>query len=561
MAVLQAIQGVNPGQVFPIEGDVAVLGRHPDCDIVLESAAVSRQHARVVRLGDHCYIEDLGSRNGTFLNGRPVSGRQILSEGDRVAICDLVFVFHHDPPTMELPRLARTGEDIEPALFVDEDLPGANSTIMSKLDVSSGSSGVATGVNPEAKLRALIEIGQNLGKALSLNEVLPKLLDSLFAIFVQADRGFIVLREPVTGRLVPKAVKYRSPESGERLRISRTIVNGVLATKEAILSADAAADARFDMAESIVDFHIRSMMCVPLVTRDGKALGVIQVDTLNQRNRFGREDLEVLASVACQAAYAVENAQLHELALREQALDRELALAHKVQRGFLPAAPPQVDGYGFYEFYEPAHELGGDYYDYVSLPNGRLGVVVADVAGKGISASLLMAKLSSDTRYCLASEATPAGAMARLNRIFCNSGWEDRFVTMVLTVLDPQRHEVTIVNAGHLPPLLRRSAASVVSIAEAETRLPLGVLHDVDYMQHTLTIEPGDSLVLYTDGITEAMNDVGELYGSQRLWQKLQATSGTVRALGRGVLDDVRRFVGTRPQSDDMCVACFGRER
>ena len=275
---------------------------------------------------------------------------------------------------------------------------------------------------------------------------------------MQADRGFIVLRDPRTGRLVPKAVKYRRQDDAQTVRISRTIVRNVMATKEAILSADAATDARFDMAESIVDFHIRSMICAPLVASDGQALGVIQLDALDQRNRFQKDDLDMLVSVACQAAFAVENAQLHEAAMRDQALKRELAVAHEVQRGFLPSAAPRIPEYDFFDFYEPASQLGGDYYDYVELPGGRLAVVVADVSGKGISASLLMAKLSAETRYCLASEPEPAQAMARLNRAFCDSGWEDRFVTMVLAVLDPRRHEVTIVNAGHLPPLWRQRA-------------------------------------------------------------------------------------------------------
>ena len=198
----------------------------------------------------------------------------------------------------------------------------------------------------------------------------------------------------------------------------------------------------------------------PLINRDGNSLGVIQIDTLDPRNRFRQDDLDVLVSVACQAAFAVENAQLHEAAMRDQAMRRELAVAHEVQRGFLPSAAPRIPEYDFFEFYEPANQLGGDYYDYVELPGGRLAVVVADVSGKGISASLLMAKLSAETRYCLASEPSPAAAVGRLNRAFCDSGWEDRFVTMVLAVLDPRRHEVTVVNAGHLPPLLRRGPRS-----------------------------------------------------------------------------------------------------
>ena len=557
MAVLRALRGLHPGQLFVLEGDSAVLGRHPDCDVVLESGAVSRQHARIINVDGSFYIEDLHSRNGTFHNGRSVQDRQLLSENDEVGICELVFVFHLGRPGPE-GREERT-DNTAAAMFVDEEQTTGNSTIMSKVDVSSGSSGLQLEVNAAAKLRALVEIGQHLGKALALSEVLPKLLDSLFTIFVQADRGFVVLKDPVSGRLVPEAVKHRRNDHLQTIRISRTVVNRVMEVREAILSADAASDARFDMAESIVDFRVRSMMCAPLINSEGKALGAIQIDALDQRSRFSREDLDVLASVACQAAFAVENAQLHETALREQALARELAVAHEVQQGFLPAAPPKIDRYDFFEFYEPANELGGDYYDYVRLRGGRLGVVVADVSGKGISASLLMAKLSAETRFCLASEPAPATAVERLNRVFCGSGWEDRFVTLVLCVLDPLRHEVTIVNAGHMAPLLRRGPQTVEPVAESETCLPLGVDDGVTYTPSTITLLPGECLTLFTDGITEAMNADDELYGHRRLVAQLAGDAERVGAIGRAILDDVKRFVNTRPQSDDMCLACFGR--
>lgn len=559
MALLQVLQGLNPGEIIPLEGAAAILGRHPACDIVLESASVSRQHARILNLDGNFYVEDLHSRNGTMLNGRPITQRQLLADNDQLGICDLSFVFHLTLPesTASLPTTRR--EPIDEAVMVDDDRPPSTSTIMSKVSVSTGSTGLRLEVNTEAKLKALIEISQNLGRALGLAEVLPKLLDSLFTIFVQADRGFIVLRDSLTGRLVPKAIKHRRNDDTQTLRISRTIMRNVMTTKEAILSADAAADSRFDMSESIVDFHIRSMICAPLIAGDGEALGVIQLDALDQRNRFRQDDLEMLVSVACQAAFAVENAQLHEVAMRDQALKRELAVAHEVQRGFLPSAAPRIPEYDFFEFYESAHQLGGDYYDYIDLPGGRLAVVVADVSGKGISASLLMAKLSAETRYCLASEPEPAQAMGRLNRAFCDSVWEDRFVTMVLAVLDPRRHEVTIVNAGHLPPLWRHSRKSVDPVAQAETGLPLGVDRDVDYTPHVLPLAPGESLILYTDGITEAMNAAEELYGSRRLLALLSSDVDRVSQLGRRILDDVKRFVGARSQSDDMCLTCFGR--
>jgi len=431
---------------------------------------------------------------------------------------------------------------------------------MSKVDIGGSLAGFRLAVNPETKLRAMIEISQNLGKTVALDDVLPKLLDSLFKIFIQADRGFVILRPNADGPLLVKAVKHRRENMEDRVRISRTIINQVLSTKEAILSADASNDSRFG-SESIADLRIRSVMCAPLINSDGSPVGAIQIDTMDQRSRFQKEDLDVLASVASQAAIAIDNAQMHEDALKQQELKRDLELAHKVQRGLLPAAPPKIDGYHFFDFYEPAIQVGGDYYDYIELPGGRLAVVLGDVSGHGVSAALLMAKLSGDVRYCLAAEPTPAEAMNRINVGFSRSGWDDRFVTFVLVVLDPKRHEVTIVNAGHMPPLLRHGEGQVEGVGAAEAGLPLGVDADSQYLQYTRRLEPGDFLTIFTDGISEAMNTDGELYGLFRLREQIGAKVSSVAALGRHILDDVKCFVGGRPQSDDMCLACFGRSR
>jgi phosphoserine phosphatase RsbU/P len=553
MAILQVLTAMGAGEQLPLEGDRAVLGRHPDCDVVLDAASVSRQHAQILKENGQYFVEDLHSRNGTFVNGVLISGRQQLRDGDKLKICDLSFTFYANQPgqagnATDAPVLALTDDESEPT-----------STIVSKLDVSSSHSGLRLTVNPEVKLRAMIEIAQNLGKAVSLDEVLSKLLDSLFKIFLQADRGFVVLRLGPEGVLVPKAVKYRRPGTEDQGRISRTIVNQVMNSQEAVLSADAASDSRFDSSQSIADMRIRSMICAPLVDSEGNSLGVIQVDATDRRHRFQKDDLDVLASIASQAAIAVDNAQLHESSLKQQAIQRDLELARRVQQGLLPSSPPQVPGYYFFDFYEPANLVGGDYYDYIELAGDRLAVVLGDVSGKGVAAALLMAKLSGEVRYCLASEPTPAAALSRINASFSKSGWQDRFVTFVLALLDAQAHEITIVNAGHMAPMLRHSGGVVEAIGEEQTGLPLGVDTDFRYDQYTCGLAPGDFLALFTDGISEAMNGDGELYGMERLTAQMAEASAEVAGLGRLILDDVKRFVGGRPQSDDMCLACFGR--
>src|SRR3989304_534540 len=245
MATLHTVQGLSSVQSFSLDGPSAVLGRHPACDIVLESGAVSRQHARILNVEGNYYIEDLNSRNGTYVNGRLFTGRQLLKENDQILICEILFIFHFGPEDAEVqPALVTQSALEESAAIVDDEPISSGSTIMSKLDVSSASTGMRLQVNTEAKLKALLEISRNLGRAIGMQEVLPKLLDSLFKIFFQADRGFIVLKDSQTGLLVPKAVKHRKGEETESTRISRTIVNSVMTAKQAILSADAASDSR-----------------------------------------------------------------------------------------------------------------------------------------------------------------------------------------------------------------------------------------------------------------------------------------------------------------------------
>jgi len=570
MGVLQVTVGPEPGRLYRLAQSKSVLGRHPDCDVYdcfLEVNAVSRRHAQILHEGAQFFVEDLRSRNGTLLNDQKISGRVPLRDGDRVNICDIEFRFYSDdePPASSSQIVGAGNRDSSlaaAAQVVEDDARDNGSTIMSKIELTS-SSRVATtlGVNAETKLRALVEMLANLGRSLELDDVLDHMLAGLFKIFPQADRGFVGLRIPETGAVVPRAVKHRRENSTETVRVSRTIVNQVLQTKQAILSADAASDSRFDMAQSIADFQIRSMMCAPLIDSDDNVLGIIQIDAVDQRSRFQHEDLDVLASVAPQAAFALQYAQLHESAMRQIAVERDLELARKVQRGLLPDMAPSLAGYQFFDFYAPAYQVGGDYFDYVPLSDGRLAMVVADVSGKGVSAALLMANLSGELKFNLAREASLVDAVARVNADVSRGGWTDHFVTMVLAVLDPARTEVTLVNAGHMAPLLRRGVGKVEPVGEEQAGLPLGVDAEYPYAEYRFPLAPGNSLTMFTDGFSEAMNPTDQLYGIDRLRKQLSGRASAVQELGEHILGDVKQFVRGRAQSDDMCLICFGREK
>jgi serine phosphatase RsbU (regulator of sigma subunit) len=314
------------------------------------------------------------------------------------------------------------------------------------------------------------------------------------------------------------------------------------------------------MSQSIADFRIRSMMCAPLVNSEGTAFGVLQVDTLDQRNKFRTEDLEVLAAVASQASIAIDNAQLHEQALARREMERDLLLSRQVQRGFLPHEKPRISGYEFYDFYQPANHVGGDYFDYILLPDGRLAVLVADVVGHGIAAALLMAKLSAEARFSLASMKEPKMAVCRLNDALCRAGVEDRFVTLIVTIVNPANNEVTIVNAGHMAPIVRRASGRVEEAAEAIAGLPLGIIEGFEYEQASIELGVGEWLALYTDGINEATNRAKEQYSIERIRDKILSAGDGPQALGKRLVDDVMHFLNGDPQSDDMCLVCFGRE-
>lgn len=561
MAVLRVLQGPSQGKIYSLDRDTMVMGRHPDCDIVLEVGAVSREHARVVRVDDKFFLEDLKSRNGTFLNNEQLEGRRKLNEKDQIRICDLVFVFNHGTPEVTIDNAGNFDGDVAGigAMMVDDDEAEFNSrsTITSKIDFLSGRSGLQLTVNAETKLKALLDILQAIGAAVELDEVLPKILDGLFTVFIQADRGFIVLKDKESGKFIPRATKHRREDDEDQIRISRTIIKKVTEGKEAILSDDAAQEFG---NQSIVDYEIHSMMCVPLLSMAGDVLGVMQVDTHNLLNRFGEDDLELMAAVAMQAAVAVENAQLHAVAVRDAAIKQDLALASKIQRGFLPDKAPDIEDYEFFHYYYPARTVGGDFFDYIPMPDGRLAVVLADVAGKGIAASLIVAKLASEMRLCLFSEPTPEAAMARLNNIFCDPRWEDRFVTVALMILQPRSHEVCIVNAGHMAPLLRHPDGTIEEVGQELSGLPIGVADDMDYDPLTISMAIGDSLTAYTDGIPDAANIRDEFFGIPRLLTEMNAKPfGNVDELGRHIVDTVRRFAGSQSQTDDMCVTIFGR--
>jgi phosphoserine phosphatase RsbU/P len=552
MASLLVLKGSNPGQRIELTEDTVVLGRNPDCQVPIGGTAVSRNHAQILRIQGKYYIEDLKSRNGTFVNNEQVTNRLALNENDRIKICDFLCTFHEQAAKPLPPELSP--EEPEPP----ED-PAA-STVEASL--SHASSNLLLESQPKEKVKALLEISNNLSKTLELDPLLPKIVDSLFQVFKQADRGFIILRDESGKKLIPKVFKARRPADETNASFSRSIVKQCLETVQALLSDDASHDSRFAMSQSIADFRIRSVMCAPLWSQEGKTFGVIQLDTQDRGKKFTKDDLEFLIGVARQASLAFENAKLHEEQIATERFKRDLELAREVQRGFLPRRVPEVAGYEFFPYYDSAQEVGGDYYDFIQVSSNRLATLVGDVAGKGVPAALLMAKVSADARFCMLTETDPAAGVTKLNALLQQAGLSDRFVTLVAAMLDTNDHTVTLVNAGHPSPLVYRAVTGAFEEATPKevVGLPLGVVDGFEYASCRIKLEPGDCLLIYTDGVTDAMDVQNLQFQVKGIYNAVRGESFTARTLGERIVKAVKQHAAGRDQHDDITLACLGRK-
>ncbi|TVP98829.1 MAG: FHA domain-containing protein [Planctomycetaceae bacterium] len=559
MAFMAKLGLAGETQRYELKPGETVIGRHPDCDVIVDVGAVSRVHAKIMRRGNDYFLEDQGSRNGTFLNGQLINGSQSLSEGDKVRICEVELVFHGDAAPAFVTGTASdyAGGSTFGVTMIDDEV-GEDSAI-SKVEFRSGAEGFRIAATAEAKLAALMKINANLSEALALDEVLPKVLTTLFEIFPQADRGFVVLKD-AEGNLIPRWVKMRrADDETKSVRISRTIIREAMSSRTALLSLDASNDQRFDSSQSIADFSIKSMVCAPLTDGQGESFGALQIDSTEGRGQFREDDVDLLSGVAGQAAIVIRNSQMHERTLKQQEVEQDLRLATDVQQAFLPQSAPNIPGYRVCSYYQAAQFIGGDYFDYIPLPDGRWAIVAADVVGHGVAAAMFMAKLSAETRFCLAAEPDLAAAIERLNDNMSQLGLE-RFVTFLMMVLGPSGDDVRIVNAGHMAPLVFHAAdGSTSEPGEEESGLPIGIDEGMSYEATSLTMKPGDVAVMYTDGINEAMNAADELYSIDRIRACVAQGGGADVILNR-IVSEVRAFIGKgRQQDDDMCMVVIER--
>lgn len=537
--------GHNAGATYSLRARETILGRDISSDIPLKGHTISRKHARIIRSGDEWEIEDLGSVNGTWLNGEKITKRTPLRDQDQIGVYDTILIFN-------------AGEDTVSAKLSDlkqQTLPARSANIVTSLDVRDADS-TYTG-NAETKLNAILEITRSMSGQLKRETLLGRILESLFRIFPQADRGYI-LQETTDGKLHPVAIQQEgesdtiNPAGGE-------IANRVMEEGVAFLSADAVNDQRIkELSESIFEEGIRSIICAPLMGPSHVPLGVIHLETSSPEQPFTQDDLAVLAAVAIMGGQALEYSRLHKDLVELERNRTQLKLAHDVQMQSLQENPPTLKGYEFFHYYDPADSVAGDYYEYVELKDGRLAIALGDVAGKGVSAALLVARLLSEVRYVIQTQSDPADAITELNGLLIERGFSS-FVTVLLLVLDPQEHAVTIVNAGHMNPVHISANGAVTDLTEDQQGLPLSVSRDSRYAATKIRLESGDSILAFTDGVTDALNPAGQSFGIDATRKVAAESDQHARHKGRALASAIRAFKSGHPAADDVCIVCFSR--
>ncbi len=408
------------------------------------------------------------------------------------------------------------------------------------------------------RLALLYRISQTFNSTLDLSEVLNRVMDEVITA-THAERGFLMLGGP-DGQLQFYAARGMDRTTIEEpaFQISRGVVERVAREGTPSLTSDARTDTWLADRASVVNLNLRSILCVPMQLR-GRSIGVIYVDNRLQSGIFRPDDLALLGSIASSAAIAVENARLYQLAVDKGRIERELQLAREVQSSLLPRGTPDLPGWDLAAQWQPAREVAGDFYDFIPVGAGRLGLVIADVSDKGMPAALFMALSRSIVRASVAQSPSPAECIAQANRLICADSANSMFVTLFYAQLDTASGECLYVNAGHNPPLLYR-AADRKFLELPRTGLVLGIDDASKFEQRVAVIQPGDMLLLYTDGVTDVIDAQGHEFGVNRLLRVLEehcdAPAGRIVS---ALVQAVAAFAGSSVPFDDITLVVARR--
>jgi serine phosphatase RsbU (regulator of sigma subunit) len=418
-------------------------------------------------------------------------------------------------------------------------------------------------LSPEAKYRLLLKLSQEIGRSLDLQEVMGYLLESVRTAVEFDAAGVFVLNRRVRlgqdagGRMIAgmAIVGFDDTPRDEdpMLRRGEGIIGHVIATGHTVIAPDVRLNPNYVEGRS----GTLSEIAVPIVSA-GDVIGALNLES-DTLDAFSEADVEYLEFFAVAAAISIEKAVLHREMLEKHRIEQQLGIAREVQMALLPAADPVVDGYDIAGANVPTWEIGGDYFDYLPQPDGRLGVAIADVSGKGVPAALIMATFRAALRAQRVKGVELDAIADRLNRILLDSMDASRFVTAFYGLLEPRTGALAFANCGHNPPLLLRADGPRDVLASGGPAL--GMWDAATFVPGAASVQPGDILVLYTDGVIEVMNGASEMFGVDRLEEVIRRRPGqSSRALVDAVVDATRAFAGRTGFEDDFTLVVIRRE-
>jgi sigma-B regulation protein RsbU (phosphoserine phosphatase) len=547
------------------------IGRSSRNDICISDPFASRLHAEIRRENEQVMLVDNGSANGTYVNGQRVTGSLRLNVGDIVRIGETEIEYTSGEQdmlsgaTVYLTGLA--GQSL-PADTITSPIPSRSTNdLISSIrsgaisGESRASSAARTAMKPGLPSRDLLSIVSQVGIALlprtSLEDTLKMTIDIVFQA-IPAERGFLFLKE--NGELTCKIARGASEAAlptASQVQLSRSITNKVLSEGASVLTSDAMTDPRFQAQHSVVLSQIRSVMAVPLASGE-EIFGMVYVDN-PFNNRFQEEDLKVLTTIASVASIKIENDRLLDERLEKRRMEEELKVASEIQMRLQPFSPPKLDGWDMTGVSFPCREIGGDYYDFIHRKrDSHLIVAVGDVSGKGTGAALLMSSLHAAVRAQSQTRASISEVMAEINEYIFENSPSNKFLTLFYGELDPKTGTLSYSNGGHNAPIFVRRSGELERLDKGG--LPIGMMQSVLYQEASVAFEPGDVLVIYSDGITESINEKEEEFEEERLIEVVKNNLGRSASGIRDRIDEaLSRFVGTTAPVDDMTLMIIKR--
>ncbi len=530
--------------IVPLTRLKTTIGRSARSDVCIPDAFASRLHAEVRHEGELFWLHDLGSANGTRYNGAPVNGPFPLNSGGEIQIGETKIIFDGGmvaPKSISSTLIADNTEALDPSKTISLAARKYPTTDILKSSLSS-----------RTDLIGLIsKVGVALLSSSGLDETLNQVASLVFDA-VPAERVVIMLRDDKSkeGMEIKVARVRGQDEPITEVRISRTIMNEVVENGRSVLTSDAQQDPKY-ASQTLVLQGIRSVLAVPLSVDERHVFGIIYADSPTYESSFASEHLDILTTLASVASIRVENASLLDERINRERMERELELATEIQQRLQPSGPPIVEGYEFQGISFSCYEIGGDYYDFIPRYDGTMMVALGDVSGKGTAAALLMSSLHAAIHGQVAAKSSLEDAVTSVNNYLAENTPANRFVTLFAGELDPLTGKLRYINAGHNPPLIGRMDGSINYLSSGG--LPLGIMPNSEYEVGEVTLNAGEVLVVYSDGVSEANNLAEEEFGLDRLAGVLKKyLNSTASGIRDKVESALSEFTGTAPANDDI---------